>query len=304
MQLSGKVDSTQQPLRLGVFDLLQKVRLNRGGEPITSNLPSENIAREIGSKRLEGTGRTYGNLLKKRKDAGIGIGGRRGTEEGHEDELTFLKNAMGQEIAFELERGSGARANLLATKGRIRNKLVDAAAMVVGVDLGVVTQVIFEAKERRALAKKRKMEEKEEGAAGGGKKKKKKGGSELYFLKDNLDVTSSAIGGAGAAGLSKDEKEKRRLGYLGGDNDNDSSSDDEGDDEKESFFVTDETDELRNLPEDERRILFQAQYKIEVERQKKLLGITTSPSQSHPGIVSDENWDDGAENGAVEWEDG
>eukprot|EP00970_Alexandrium_tamarense_P017233 scaffold8751_cov69-Alexandrium_tamarense.AAC.1 len=60
----------------------------RGAEPITSNLPSENIAMGIGSKRLAGTGRTAGNLLKKLVKKGIvsadgtGAGGEGGAEEG------------------------------------------------------------------------------------------------------------------------------------------------------------------------------------------------------------------------------
>ena len=320
VQLSGKVDSGgsggvdqkqgqhQVLLRQGIFDLLQKVRPMRGAEPITSNLPSENIAMGIGSKRLAGTGRTAGNLLKKLVKKGIvsadgiGAGGEGGAEEGarrflarrneegNEDELTFLKNAMGQEIAFELERGGGARANLLATKGRIRNKLVDAAAMKVGVDLGLVSRVLMEEKERKALAKKRKREEK----ADGGKRKKKNQSTELEFLQDNIGISRTGIGGG--TGLSKEEKEKQRLQYLGGD---DSSSDEEAV-ERESYYVTDETDELRNLPENDRRAAFQAQYKLEVERQKKLLGLSKllDDTAAQRGSAGDDDVED------VAWEDG
>lgn len=53
VQLSGKMIGNQQ-LRTGIYDLLQKIR-GKGKQPITSNLPSENFALGIGSKRLAGT---------------------------------------------------------------------------------------------------------------------------------------------------------------------------------------------------------------------------------------------------------
>ncbi|KAL7541136.1 hypothetical protein ACHAXR_010660 [Thalassiosira sp. AJA248-18] len=264
VQLSSKVDMQNQPLRQGIFDLLQKVRSTK--EPITSNLPSENISMGIGSKRIAGTGRTAGILLKKQQKQGIvgadgtvlgvggdGMGGIGGRRRNDDDEYTILRNAMGQEIAFELERGGGARANLLATKGRLRNKLVDAAAMKVGVDLGLVANVIINEREKRL---KRKREEKRKAEEGGGVNGGGGPGSELHFLRDNLGITNA-------------EKEKRRLDHLGGWED---SSDEE---EENENFVSDETDELRNLPEDDRRAAFQAQYKAEVERQKKLHGIAS-----------------------------
>ncbi|KAL3783911.1 hypothetical protein HJC23_007649 [Cyclotella cryptica] len=309
VQLSGKVDASslqQLPLRKGIFDLLQKVRPTRGAEPITSNLPSENIAMGIGSSRLKGTGRTAGNLLKKLVKKGIvsadhggtsakedGASGakRYGPRSGHDndDELTFLKNAMGQEIAFDLEKGGGARANLLATKGRIREKLVDAAAMKVGVDLGLVATVIMEQKENRIAAKKRKREEKAEG------KKKKKKVMELDFLRDNLGFGWDASGSL----LSKEEKEKRRLGFLGGEND--SSDEDEEEEQLESNYVTDETDELRNMNEHDRRAAFQATYKVEFERQKKLMGLSSSEEGARSPNVAETG---DADADSVEWQDG
>jgi len=288
----GSNQQQQRPLRQGIFDLLQKVRPIRGAEPITSNLPSENIAMGVGSKRLAGTGRTAKNLITKLVKQGIvsadgrdgGLGGRRSNYY-DTDELTFLKNAMGQEIAFELERGGGARANLLCTKGKIRNKLVDAAARRVGVDLGLVARVILEERER--LKRKRDEKEAEDEANGGGKKKKKSGVQELEFLQDNIGLN-------GGGQLSKEEKEKRRLAYLGGDDD----SSDEEDFEKRlaTNILTDETDELRNLPENDRMIAFQQQYKMEVERQIKLLGLK-SLDDLMPSLEDDED-------GGVDWEDG
>ena len=298
VQFSSKMESIsggdgqQRPLRQGIFDLLQKVRPIRGAEPITSNLPSENIAVGVGSKRLAGTGRTAKNLITKLVKQGIvvsaddsGPGCGRRSNYYDTDELTFLKNAMGQEIAFELERGGGARANLLCTKGKIRNNLIDAAARSVGVDLGLVARVILEERERL----KRKREEKEKEDGGGKKKKKKSGVQEFEFLQDNLGQ-SAWNGGQ----LTKEEREKRKLAYLGGDDD---SSDDEDFEKKiATNILPDETDELRNLPENDRRIAFQQQYKMEVERQIKLLGLKTLDDLM-PSLEDDED-------GGVDWEDG
>ncbi len=303
VQLSSKVDSvSSQPLRQGIFDLLQKVRSIKGGEPITSNLPSENIAMGIGSKRIVGTGRTAGILLKKQQKQGIvpdasgrngggsmgGLGRNGGKRSCDEDELTFLKNAIGQEIAFELEKGGGARANLLATKGRVRNKLIDAAAMKVGVDIGLVARVIMEERERQ-LQRKREEKQREKD----GKRKKQQGVDELHFLRDNLGVLS--------AELSREEKRKRRRV-----DEDDASSDNDSDENhpKRSYYISDETDELWNLPEDDRRSAFQAQYKAEVERQKKLLGIASLDDVIMPFRSQLDGNDDGDELDNVAWEDG
>lgn len=300
VQLSSKMDSaSSQPLRQGIFDLLQKVRSIKGGEPITSNLPSENIAMGIGSKRIVGTGRTAGILLKKQqkqgivpdgsgRNGGVSLGGsRNGSRRSDEDELTFLKNAIGQEIAFELEKGGGARANLLATKGRIRNKLIDAAAMKVGVDIGLVARVIMEERERQ-LQRKREEKQREKD----GKRKKQQGGDELHFLRDNLGVLS--------AELSREEKKKQRRV------DDDASSDNDNDENhpRRSYYISDETDELWALPEDDRRSAFQAQYKAEVERQKKLLGISSLDDIITPSRSQLDGDDAGDELDNVAWEDG
>lgn len=300
VQLSSKMDSaSSQPLRQGIFDLLQKVRSIKGGEPITSNLPSENIAMGIGSKRIVGTGRTAGILLKKQqkqgivpdgsgRNGGVSLGGsRNGSRRSDEDELTFLKNAIGQEIAFELEKGGGARANLLATKGRIRNKLIDAAAMKVGVDIGLVARVIMEERERQ-LQRKREEKQREKD----GKRKKQQGGDELHFLRDNLGVLS--------AELSREEKKKQRRV------DDDASYDNDNDENhpRRSYYISDETDELWALPEDDRRSAFQAQYKAEVERQKKLLGISSLDDIITPSRSQLDGDDAGDELDNVAWEDG
>ena len=308
VQLSSKVDMQSQPLRKSIFDLLQKVRAAKGAEPITSNLPSENIALGIGSSRIAGTGRTAGILLKKQQKQGIvaagadaagGAGGdagrRRGVRDGgrpDDDDLTWLKNAIGQEVAFDLDRGGGARAHLLATRGPVRHKLVDAAAMRAGVDLGLVADVLLAARDRARRKREREKEE-EEGGGGGGRKKKRAG--ELHFLRDNLGAAASALGALDAR--SKEEREKRRLGHLDGDA---SSEEEEEPGPQSSYYIPDETDELRNLPEEDRRAAFQAQYKGQVERQKKLLGIK-SLDEFEP-VKSPADWEEGLY--GIAWEDG
>lgn len=126
VQLHSKMIGNLQ-LRVGIYDLLQKVRRTKGKNGIlSSNLPSENIEKDIGTKRIEGTGRTAG--IKKKRDKLLE--GARRTEEG--SDVNFLKNRKGEEIGFEVEKGGGARANLLATMTKRRSKLMDAAASRVG----------------------------------------------------------------------------------------------------------------------------------------------------------------------------
>jgi hypothetical protein len=279
---SGGGGSGQQPattiiLRPGIFDLLQKVRSSTNsnnsnnnanakggggsipGEPITSNLPSENMSMGIGSKRIAGTGRTAGILLKKQQKQGIvdlshggnitttaasatGGGGMR-----HYDELTYLKNAIGQEIAFQLEKGGGARAHLLATNGNVRSNLIDTAAMKVGLDIGCVAQLVCTEREVRNKRRREEEEEKQQQIIeqdemknnGGGatattkKKKKLKSGEELHVLQDNLGFDTSP---------SK---------YDDDDGDDDDQENGHHHQVKDSYYVSDETDEYRNLPEEE-----------------------------------------------------
>ena len=64
-QLSTKMVGNYQ-LRPGICDLIKKVRgksMQKG--PLSNNLPSENRALGVGSKRLAGTGRTAGIKAKK-----------------------------------------------------------------------------------------------------------------------------------------------------------------------------------------------------------------------------------------------
>ncbi|KAL7527424.1 hypothetical protein ACHAWF_002171 [Thalassiosira exigua] len=221
------------------------------GEPITSNLPSENIAMGIRWKRIAGTGRTTGILLKKQQKQGIvaadGVAGAGGGGAGGHGGGGGGGRRWNDEIAFELERGGGARANLLATKGRQRSKLVDAAAMKVGVDIGLVARALMAERERQKRKMEEKRKEEKEGAGGGGKKK----------AKDNFGVSSASC--VGGTDLSRDEREKRRLDYLGGGGESSDEDEERRRREEFSYYVLDETDELRNLPEDDRRAALAAE---------------------------------------------
>jgi transcription initiation factor IIE alpha subunit len=162
--------------------------------PITSNLPSENFALGIGSKRLAGTGRTAGIKAKKLEQQGVaesvaharsylvgGAGGGGSTNNSKSSsnanstattivvnnratnnnnnytgrhgttattttattwgEVMFLKNALGSEVYFAVEKGGGTRAQLLATRHSRRLKLIEAAACRVGVSIPIYIQV-------------------------------------------------------------------------------------------------------------------------------------------------------------------
>jgi hypothetical protein len=277
VQFSSKMVGNQQ-LRMGIYDLIQKVRI-KGAGPLTSNLPSENRMMNIGSKRLEGTGRTAGVKLKKLKEK-IGetgnikkfLGGTTGS-----DDLTFLKNALGQQIAFEVEKGGGARANLLAKGGRSREKLLDAAAVRVGVELDIVTSLAMKHK------RKRKEEENEDETLS---QRKKAQHETLAFLKNNI-------------GRNDDfESESHRSHLM-------DEVDEEDSDEEDSHVIAESDDEWEEMTEDVRRATFQAYYKKEKARLKALiLGINGEEDHhNNMTIVSDDNGEHEDIMG-VNWEDG
>uniref|UniRef100_A0A7S1Z7X5 HTH TFE/IIEalpha-type domain-containing protein n=1 Tax=Ditylum brightwellii TaxID=49249 RepID=A0A7S1Z7X5_9STRA len=295
VQLSAKMIGNHQ-LRAGIYDLLQKVR-SKGKGPLTSNLPSENRSLGIGSKRLAGTGRTAGIKAKKLAQQGVAttatgirryLGGATRTEEG--SDLTFLKNAMGQEIAFEVEKGGGARANLLATKTRQRGKLMDAAASRVGVAVDIAT-ALLEAQRRE---RKRARGEGGDDDDGGAKKQNTSAANlpgTLFFLRNN-------IGRKGF--VDEEERERRRL------LEEEVETDDEEEVEGGTVVVMDDADELRAMPEEERRIVFQSHYKEEKRRQLSLLkcdldkfGKVTNGATLR--VVTDGDNSDADE---LEWEEG
>jgi len=266
VQLSGKMIGNQQ-LRAGVYDLLQKVR-GKGKSPITSNLPSENFALGIGSKRLAGTGRTAGIKARKLEQQGVAasataarnylVGGGKRSAEG--SDLTFLKNAMGNEIAFSVEKGGGARANLLATRTRRRRKLMDAAATRVGVAIPLDMRIKEQEKQKQLEKEQKEKAEKKNGDNG----KQANGGGPsniaLEFLNNNI-------------GRQELDDEMARLRQLDMEQDEEETVEDESSTDND-VVVLDETDDTPHLWEEERRTTaFQALYKQEIARQTELLHI-------------------------------
>lgn len=273
VQLSAKFIGSDQ-LRGGVYDLLQKVRAK--GKTITSNLPSENFALGIGSKRLAGTGRTAGIKAKKLEQQGVAQSAAQarnylvGSRQAGEADLMFLKNALGQEIQFAVERGGGARAQLLATRRRRRRKLLDAAASRVGASL----PLYFRMEESR----KRKAEE-EAKAKLNDKKQMAPEGQTLEFLRDNIGRQGHEMRRTVDAETKEVESEE----------DNDEMGEPE-------LVLADDMEELQQLPEDSRRTAFQAQYKMEMDRQIKLLKLLEAESPKRASTDDDER--------SVMWEDG
>jgi len=306
VQLSGKSIGSYR-LRAGIYDLLQKVR-GKGKAPITSNLPSENFSLGIGSKRLAGTGRTAGIKAKKLELQGVAdsadqarnylVGGA--NRQADQSELIFLKNAMGHEIQFTVERGGGAAAQLLATRRRRRRKLMDAAASRVGASLPMYLRV----------EEQKRLKEEQERAAKlnkNGKNKTSKAAT-LEFLADNIgrnddEAASSAARFAEAAKM------------LLGNNDNDDNENNNGNDswddsdgDEPELVLADELDEVRKMPQDQRLATFQAQYKMQVDRQATLLHLEESDPTLPRGMGSPSRstvtsaLDD--EDRSIVWEDG
>lgn len=280
VQFSSKMIGNQQ-LRMGIYDLIQKVRI-KGAGPLTSNLPSENRMMNIGSKRLEGTGRTAGVKLKKLKEK-IGetgnikkfLGGTTGS-----DDLTFLKNALGQQIAFEVEKGGGARANLLAKGGRSRERLLDAAAVRVGVELDIVASL--------ARMHKRKRKEEDEKEDDASTKRKKAQNETLTFLKNNIGRNDDL----------EMERQRRLIEEDGNDEDDDTDYDDD------SLVAAESDDEWEEMNEDVRRATYQAYYKKEKARMKALL-LSEGPREGHKATATvSENGEDDNDVFGVNWEDG
>lgn len=287
VQLSAKFIGNQQ-MRPGIYDLLQKVR-GKGKAPITSNLPSENFALGIGSKRLAGTGRTAGIKAKKLEQQGVAesaaqakkylVGGSRPSDD---TDWLFLKNALGHEVQFTVERGGGARAQLLASKRRRRRKLMDAAATRVGANLPLHLRV-EESRKRKMEAEAKKAAESM--AVHG--RKLMTAGSTLHFLKDNI----------GRNGL-EDVAEQKKLSLSAPDEKQ--LHDDNLEVLEPELVLADDMEELRQLSDESRMAAFQAQYKIEMDRQIQLLHLQNVEPLGTPrhGMVSSEGED------SICWEEG
>ena len=208
------------------------------------------------------------------------VGGGKRTAEG--SDLTFLKNAMGNEIAFSVEKGGAARANLLATRTRRRRKLMDAAATRVGASVPLDLQL----QER----KRRKLEEEAKIESGGTQKTSvgKQSNIPLHFLDNNV----------GRRALDE-EMDRLRQQDMEDDEDDTDSHDDDDD---QHFILSDDTEGMPNLFEEEpRKLAFQAQYTKEMARQVKVLNLEadTNVLSSPPKVSLIEN-----DEPNVAWEDG
>jgi transcription initiation factor IIE alpha subunit len=315
VQLSAKFIGNQQ-IRPGIYDLLQKVRSGNNGSkggsgnsstaPITSNYPLENFALGIGSKRLAGTGRTAGIRAKKLEQQGVAEsaaqaktylvnGGKllNGANRNDDVELLFLKNALGHEIQFSVERGSGARAQLLASKQqrrqkhRYHRKLMDAAAIRVGANLPYHIRV-EESRKRKALdAVIKKMKESKSGLTTGPART----GAPLHFLHDNI----------GRVG-QEDHLEKNAINSFA----SASAEINHVNSQEQSpgaVLIDDEEIQRQQLSDEARMAAFQSQYQLEVDRQAKLLQLETIESSStflsspRHSIMSDDET-------VISWEDG
>jgi transcription initiation factor IIE alpha subunit len=300
VQLSSKFIGNQQ-IRPGIYDLLQKIRGGKGKAPITSNFPSENFALGIGSKRLAGTGRTAGNRAKKLEQLGV----VESTDQAktylvgsgnlllHGD-LLFLKNALGHEIQFTVERGSGARALLLASKQyrqRYR-KLLDAAAIRVGANLPYHIR-FQEARKRHEAAAAAAATKKALESNNGRASMLSGGGTTLHFLNDNIGRNAMETTGVERNyhnGTSENMAQNTML-------DNCTPGPD--------LVLVDDTDELRQLSDEDRMVAFQSQYQIEVDRQAQLLHLETMESTSLFSIGSPRHTITTTDGDAiVAWEDG
>lgn len=324
VQLSGKMMATEH-LRPSIYDLLQKVRV-KGKGPLTSNLPSENFSLGIGSKRLAGTGRTAGIKAKKRaqlnpnNDPGNNNNGNNNGNGAFpsrmDDSEIFLKNALGQELQLHVEKGGGARAQLLATNKRRKRKWMDAAASRVGAALPAHIQ-LYLVQKRAATAKQLAAVEAAAAAAaadaattdGGGD-----GGAQQLLLQQQQQSVD-----AGLAFLQDNIGMPKRTRVQMKDQDGGTTTGDDDDDDDDNNAMTllnrvrghygnggadgscggggvvlmdDTMEALLNMDEDERKAAFQAHYKVEMARQAKLLNLE---SGGGPPRLSEE---------VVMWEDG
>lgn len=215
--------------------------------------------------------------------------------------MTFLKNALGNEIAFAVEKGGGARANLLSQRhpnpNRKRQKLMDSAATRVATTIPV--EVKYQQKHKEQIEKAKKGKD-ENGGAGGDKSKSKKEGLPGT---ENMDWLSNNISREGL------DMEMERLRKV------DMEQEDDADDDVDHLHLGDHHNHAEEillneddmmtamLDENTRKAAFQAQYAKEMSRQAELLKLDndvtalTSPTNRGNYISQDEDDD------LITWED-
>jgi hypothetical protein len=160
---------------------------------------------------------------------------------------------------------------------------MDAAASSVGATLPLPMRV-----------EKRRLQKAEEEAAAvaaaeekdGTKVKLIKAGDTLDFLKDNIGIKA----------IRKQEAEELMVLEPADVEDEDDDWEDV-DLSPPELVLADDMEELRNVPDDARMATFQAQYKLEMERQANLLELPDS-SPRHAGSMMTEEDED------LLWEDG
>lgn len=263
-----------------------------------------------GSKRLAGTGRTAGIKARKLEQQGVAgsslaaknilVGAASAKKGGNTDDnlsdLTFLKNALGNEIAFCVEKGGGARANLLSQRplnpNRKRQKLMDAAATRIATkqDQGELDDVLLPRNNKRQKTdNKSRDDDKKNGSD-------KKSDTSLAGV-ENMDWLSNNISREGLD-MELNRLRKQDMEDENGDVDNG----DDGDGLTSNMIVlSDPTLEKDNtLDEETKKATFQALYVKELNRQAELMQLEntlvmlTSPPK---GLMNDEDkslsWEDG-----------
>ena len=222
---------------------------------------------------MAGTGRTAGIKIKKLQQQGVAesssaakdllvSGGKRSAEG---SDLTFLKNAMGNEIAFSIEKGSANRAIKLAGNTLLRRKLMDAAATRVGTSIPLDMRI----KEKE----KRKLEEEQKRNAENSNKRQKTGSSNtpLTFLNNNI----------GRQDLDLEMERLRQMDMEQAGDDGDV----ENDQHKSGAIVLEDIEETPILFEEQtRKAKFNALFQKEAQRQSSLLIGDIAPSSPQKSV--------------------
>jgi hypothetical protein len=289
-----------------------------------------------GSKRLAGTGRTAGIKARKLEQQGVAgsanaaknilVGeankkrGPGGGAEGNLSDLTFLKNALGNEIAFCVEKGGGARANLLSQRhpnpNRKRQKLMDAAATRVGVKIPLDDVHLRTKKEERdrreKLAASKRDNVNVETSNDKNGKETSPGETTKASMKngglpgtDNMDWLNNNIS---REELDLEMARLRQQDMEQGNSDSDHEHEDDMQ-HHDIIFLPDETDDFMASTlwdDDIRKSTFQALYAKEMARQALLLrlendtGAFSSPPKG--ACVAKDN--SSVDEKSIGWEDG
>jgi transcription initiation factor IIE alpha subunit len=243
-QLSAKRIGNQQ-LRAGIYDLMQKVRTQKG--PLSSNLPSENRAMGIGSKRLAGTGRTASIKAKKLAQqlgsaAGINLEGNK--SEDNILELNFLKNSSGEKVTISLEKGATPKALLLCSRPPFDkdNMIVMVTTMTAGTDILHRNSGFSDNRERKRLKVSHEKNDTSNAI------------NSLYFLHNNIGALKEAK--SRGHEVDKDDTPPHR----------------------DMVPLLENEDQI----DEEHRAAFQANYAAEITRQRSLLMSNTKLKMAAP----------------------